>query len=160
MGINTGLVTAGNMGSDRKFQYTVMGDAVNLAARLEPLNKDYGTSIVIGEATWQKARDAVEVRLLDKVIVKGKTKPIQVYELLAAKGGLLGVRKEVVHLYEEALRLHWDRKWDEAIRCVERALEMDPRDAPGIRLREVARSFRTKPPPDSWTGEFVRSTKD
>jgi adenylate cyclase len=160
MGINSGTVTAGNMGSDRRFQYTVMGDAVNQASRLEPVNKDYGTQIIIGESTSTAAQNAIEVRLLDKVIVKGKTKPTAIYELLSEKGKTPPKKLQVVSLYEEALRLHWERKWDQAIKQLDHALELDPSDGPSDRIRERIEGYRITPPPDNWAGEYVRLTKD
>jgi adenylate cyclase len=160
MGVNSGIVTAGNMGSDRKFQYTVMGDAVNQASRFEPTNKDYGSSIIIGETTYEEARDFIEARLLDKIIVVGKTKPIQIYELLAKKGGLAPAKGKVTRLYDKALRLHWERKWDEAIMCLDAALELDSQDAPSARLRERIIVYKESPPGDNWAGEYARTKKD
>ncbi|HDR05632.1 MAG TPA: adenylate/guanylate cyclase domain-containing protein, partial [Candidatus Marinimicrobia bacterium] len=81
MGINSGLVSAGNMGSNQRFQYTVMGDAVNAAARFESANKQYGTYIMIGDNTYKLAKEYIEVRILDKIVVKGKAIPIIVYNL-------------------------------------------------------------------------------
>ena len=160
MGINSGAVTAGNMGSDRKFQYTVMGDAVNQAARLEPANKEYGTLIMIGETTYAAAKEAIEARLLDRMIVKGKTIPISIYELLARKGGLSAEKSKVVELYQEALKLHWDRKWDEAIKLLRNALELDQRDSPSAKLITRIEGYKVSPPPDGWTGEFIQLRKD
>lgn len=160
MGLNSGVVTAGNMGSDMRFQYTVMGDAVNQAARLEPVNKDYGTRIIIGEKTRLAAGDAVEVRMLDRLVVKGKTEPITIYELLARKGGLSQERSKVVALYEEALRLHWDRKWDEAVERLDGALALDPDDRPSANMRERIEVYKVNAPPEGWAGETIRATKD
>jgi adenylate cyclase len=160
MGINSGTVIAGNMGSDKKFQYTVMGDAVNQAARFEPANKDYKTQIIIGQTTYERAKDAVETRLLDKLIVVGKTQPVLIYELLTAKGKMKTKQATVVGLYEEALKLHWERKWDEATKALEDILELDPDDIPSAMLLNRVVEYRANPPPDEWAGEYARTTKD
>ncbi|MCK5850734.1 MAG: adenylate/guanylate cyclase domain-containing protein [Kiritimatiellae bacterium] len=159
-GINTGVVTAGNMGSDKKFQYTVMGDAVNQAARFEPANKDYGTMIIIGETTWKESQSAVETRLLDRVIVKGKTKPINIYELICKKDDISQEMKDLVALYEKGLRLHWDRKWNEALDCFDKALLLVGDDGPSAMMRERVVMYGTNPPGDDWGTEYVRVTKD
>jgi adenylate cyclase len=152
MGVNTGPVTAGNMGSDRKMQYTVLGESVNLASRLEPANKQYGTSIVISETTFLLARDHVEGRLLDILIAKGTSKPVRIYELLETKGGLSPTRAEVVSLYEEALRLHWERQWDAALLSLDRCLQIEPGDTASRRLRSRILRYKDNPPPEAWSG--------
>lgn len=160
MGINSGSVTAGNMGSDKRFQYTVMGDAVNLAARLEPTNKDYGTEITLGEATFEKAKHAIEARLLDKIQVVGKGKPVCVYELLGRRGRTAPNRLAIREHYEAALRLHWERNWDEALALIDRALAIIPDDGASLHLRSRVRAYKITPPADGWAGEYVRATKD
>lgn len=82
MGVNTGVMTVGNMGSERRYQYTVMGDAVNVAARLQEANKEHGTTILIGEETWRRVRDHVICRPLGKLNLRGREQPLEVYELL------------------------------------------------------------------------------
>jgi adenylate cyclase len=137
-----------------------MGDPVNQAARFEPANKDYGTLIVIGETTYEAAKEHIEVRLLDKLIVKGKTKPIAVYELLGRKGEIEEKRGQVASLYETALKAHWDRKWDAAESALNQALTLDQHDGPCARLLKRVNDYRIAPPEDSWSGEFIRATKD
>lgn len=160
MGLNSGHVTAGNMGSGQRMQYTVMGDAVNQAARLEPANKDYGTLIMISEATYESAKDVIEARLLDRIIVKGKTKPIHIYELLAKKGKLPENKQKVIDFYVTGLKLHWNRQWDEAIKHFNMALELDPGDIPSVNMRTRVEGYKINPPPDTWNGEYYREKKD
>ena len=160
MGLNSGVVSAGNMGSSGHFSYTVMGDAVNLAARLEPANKDYGTSIIIADSTFQLARDDVEARLLDKIIVKGKTMPIQIHELLARKGRLHDLKHRVVDLYQQALRAHWKRDFPKAAELFQQALAVDPGDAPSRALLARVTRYLAEPPPPTWQGEYIRAAKD
>ncbi len=85
MGLNSGFISAGNMGSEKKMQYTVMGDAVNIAARFRPANAIYGTGIITGEAMEPLVRDVLELRLLDRLLLKGKTKPTTLYEIMGWK---------------------------------------------------------------------------
>ncbi|MBL7075976.1 MAG: adenylate/guanylate cyclase domain-containing protein [Kiritimatiellae bacterium] len=160
MGINTGTVTAGNMGSDMRFSYTVMGDTVNFASRLEPTNKEYGTSILIGEATAKAAADVIEVRFLDKIVVQGKSKPVTVYELLGKRGTISDDTRKVASLYTEALHLHWERRWEDALDTLAEALGIDPDDGPSNTLRIRITGYRDDPPPEDWGGEYVRTTKD
>ena len=160
MGINSGDVSAGNMGSESRFSYTVMGDAVNLAARLEPTNKVYGTHAMIGEKTYDQAKDDIETRLLDKVVVVGKKESIRVYELLARKGELPEDRQKLVAHYEKGLELHEERLWDEAIAEFNKALEIDPEDSASKVLIKRIEDYKVDPPAENWKGEYVRKSKD
>jgi adenylate cyclase len=158
MGINTGTVTAGNMGSESRFQYTVMGDAVNQASRFESANKCYGSLIMIGETTHEAVHELFETRLLDLIIVKGKTKPIRIYELLARTGALNPDKARVVAFYDEALHLHWDRKFNEAVGKLDEALAI-MKDEPSHWLRQRILGYLETPPEEGWNGEFVNPNK-
>jgi len=160
MGINSGEMTAGHMGSDQHFDYTVLGDAVNLASRLEPVNRDYGTEIIIGGDTFERARDEIEARLLDRIVVKGKSHPVHVYELLGRAGELDDDRRRLREIYERALHLHWERRWEDSLACLDEALNVVPDDAPSRVLRTRVEEYRRTPPPDGWEGEYVRDEKD
>ncbi|NOY79585.1 MAG: adenylate/guanylate cyclase domain-containing protein [Kiritimatiellaeota bacterium] len=160
IGMNSGAVAAGNMGSNRRFQYTVMGDTVNQASRFEPANKDYGSDILVGRPTWELARHAVDARLLDKLVVMGKTEPVQVYEILARKGEAPADKKRAVTFYEAALKLHWEREWERAIGLLGKALEAFPEDTPSKMLLKRIQGYIEAPPPAEWKGEFVRKSKE
>ena len=159
MGINTGEVAAGNMGSDKKFQYTVMGDAVNQAARFEPANKPFDTHILIGGKTFEMAKDKIEARFLANMIVKGKTEPVPCYELLAKKGELPEKKRAVIRLFEEAWKLHAAKRFPEAITKFAEALSLDPQDGPSKAYRKICEGFLQIPPPESWAGEYIQTSK-
>ena len=160
MGINSGEVSAGNMGSEQKMQYTVMGDPVNQAARYEPLNKMYDTDIIIGQSTFEQAEKHINARLLDKMVVKGKTIPIKVYELLAFEEEISTDKQFAVDQYEKALALHWERKFDEALAILQETFDREILDIPSQRLYERIKGFKEHPPVEGWQGEVFRTSKD
>jgi len=159
MGINTGEVAAGNMGSDKKFQYTVMGDAVNQAARFEPANKPFDTHIMIGGRTYELAKEKIEARFLANMIVKGKTEPVPCYELLAKKGELPETKRRVVEIFEEGWKLHASKMFKEAIARFQEALTLDPHDGPSKTYQKICEGFLKAPPPDGWAGEYIQTSK-
>lgn len=158
-GINTGLVTIGNMGSKEKFAFTAMGDPVNQAARFEPANKEYGTYCMMGESTYEKVKDVVEVRELDLLQVKGKTKGVRVYELLSKKDKLDVLKKKVVNAYNIGMNFYKARKWDDGILSFQAALKIDPEDGPSKTYLKRCQVFKESPPPADWDGVFVMKTK-
>ena len=152
MGLNTGDMLVGNMGSAQRMDYTMMGDAVNLAARLEGANKFYGTYTMISESTYRAVADHVEVRELDLVRVVGRREPVRVYELLARKGELDPSTGERVAHYDAGLAAYRQQDFPAALACFEQALAIDPEDGPARTYRERCRAFLIDPPPADWDG--------
>lgn len=159
IGLNSGPAIVGNMGSSTRFDYTMMGDTVNTAARLEGVNKQYGTSIMIGAQTYAQAKGRVAARELDLINVVGKTEPVPIYELLAESGGLDGTKARVLALYEQALAEYRSRNFGEAEKLFGDALAVDKDDGPARTMAARCRFFLANPPPDGWSGSFEMTEK-
>ena len=159
VGINTGTVVVGNMGSKDKFDYTVMGDAVNLASRLEGANKQYHSHIMIAERTFESAKDDIEARDLDLIRVKGKTKPIKVFELLSKKGELPEEISKGRSIYHNALHEYRQRNFEDALHTFQEVFDYMPNDHLARVYMERARQFTISPPPPQWDGVWVMKTK-
>ncbi len=160
VGINTGDMLVGNMGSDTVFDYTVMGDAVNLASRLEGANKAYGTSIMIGQNTFEDVKDLFITRPLDLLRVKGKNEPVAVFELLAERENELSDAKlKALELYNQGIVLFRERKFPEAWHYFAKALEIDPQDGPSKTYLQRCELYIANPPPDDWDGVWILTEK-
>lgn len=159
IGVNTGEMVAGNMGSESRFDYTVMGDEVNLGARLESGSKQYGTKLLIGENTHAQVKDVMFCRELDLVAVKGKTLPVRIFELLGENGDAPDEQRRMVDMFIKALDAYKAQKWDKAEASLNDLLKEFPDDGPSkVFLGRVA-DLRNDPPPADWDGVFVMTSK-
>ena len=158
VGLNSGDMVVGNMGSEMRFDYTVMGDMVNLGSRLEGTNKEYGTNIIISEFTYEKVKDAMCCRELDGVRVKGKLKPVKIYELLGEKKDEAAF-KDLLEGFARGLSLYREAKWDEAIAAFQGVLASRPNDYPSKMYVERCKNLKENPPAEPWDGVFVMTKK-
>jgi adenylate cyclase len=160
MGLNSGAMIAGNIGGEDRYDYTVIGDAVNLASRLEGANKQYGTHIMISEFTKEFIGNEFVLRELDLIRVKGKLKPVRVFELVArdrtklSNGQLLSLPE-----YEKGLLAYRAKRWDDAMAAFNRALAADVNDGPSKTYLQRCEYFKKNTVPFDWDGVFEMKTK-
>jgi len=154
IGIATGEALVGSIGSELMMSYTVMGDTVNLASRLEGANKVYGGRVLVSAATVAGADDAIETREIDRVVLLGQTQQQAIFEIMGRKGKLTPVQVELRTHYSEGLAAYRGRHWDEARRAFAAALESVPNDGPSMTFIKRIDGLATNPPGDGWDGSW------
>jgi class 3 adenylate cyclase len=154
IGINTGDMIVGNMGTDRKMNYTIMSNAVNIAARLEGVNKQYGTWIIASEDAIKECGNRILARRLDRIRVVGIGEPIQIYEVLDMASGAQEKLQELAALFNRGMELFEARDWRQAAAAFSRVLRQSPDDGPSLLYMKRCRKFLQTPPEANWSGIF------
>ena len=160
IGINTDTVVSGNIGSPKRMDYTVIGDGVNLAARLESACKQYAARILISENTYNQLKGTYRIRDIDDVVVKGKTKPVRIYEVLDFHSEeTFPNLMEVTGYFKEGLRVYRSGHWDNAIKSFNEALRLHPGDKLSRIYIDRCELLKLNPPGESWQGVWTMASK-
>ena len=160
VGLNTDAVVAGNIGSKKRMDYTIIGDGVNLAARLESACKQYGAGILLSEFTVDLLKGAYRLRALDKVIVKGKTEPVTIYECLDhLDHSLAADLMDVIAQFNDGVRCYRERDFEKAKARFAETLRLKPGDAPSEMYLQRCEVLIAEPPPDDWDGVWIMTEK-
>ena len=164
VGLNSGEMVTGNMGSSMRMNYTMMGDTVNLAARLEPAAKQYGVYTFVAENTYKVVKDQFEWRLLDFIRVKGKNKPVKVYELFSEKNNLVNNQSDLINAFNNGLDLYFKGEWSLALKKFNEAAKLEEDfeyrpTTPSKIYVERCEAFKKSPPEKDWDGVWTMNTK-
>ncbi|MFW5826495.1 MAG: CHASE2 domain-containing protein [Alkalispirochaeta sp.] len=159
IGVNTGSMIVGNLGTNRRLNYTVMGPAVNLAARLEGVNKQYGTAMCVSGSTYQHLPEGFLFRRMDRVRVQGIDDPVRLYELIGYAQESSAPLREALELFERGLAAFERWEWSEALSRFETVLRIYPDDGPARLFIERCRGFLEEEPRDTWDGVITLSEK-
>jgi adenylate cyclase len=160
IGLNTGVASVGKMGSLSRAAYTALGDSVNLASRLEGLNKDYGTHILVTESTYEATKQSNFIfRELDLIRVKGKFQPVIIYELVGHDSEVPAETKEILSRFAVARAFYQARKWQDAQNAFQSILEKWPADGPSRTYWKRCQEYLFDEPPLNWDGVFTMDHK-
>jgi len=160
LGLNTDVIVSGNIGSPKRMDYTLIGDGVNLASRLESLCKRYHASILISENTYKRLRGTYRIRQVDSVVVKGKTEPVGVYEVLDYHSAeSFPNLMETVNHFQEGLQRYRQGQWDPAIQSFRKALDVNPADEICHMYIDRCELLKKTPPPEGWDGVWIMDSK-
>jgi adenylate cyclase len=158
--VNTDFVVSGNIGSPKRMDYTVIGDGVNLASRIESACKGYGAGLLLSESTFAKLIGKYQTREIDRVIFKGTSKPIQIFEVLDYHTPeTFPNMPAVLNCFSEGIRQYRQRKWDLATKLFREALHLNPSDMTSAMYIQRCEHFKESPPAEDWSGVWVMTSK-